>query len=655
MTFINPVLPGCHPDPSTCRVGDDYYLVTSTFEYWPGLPVFHSRDLVHWRQIGHAIDRPDQVDLSTVPSSGGLFAATIRHHDGLFFLTCTLVHGQGRRGNFVLTASDPAGPWSDPFWLDEAPGIDPSLFFDHDGRAWMTGTRLAEPGLWPGQTDIWLRELRIERAPMAITLVGEEHLLWRGALAGAVWAEGPHLYRVDGRYYLVAAEGGTERDHAVSVAVADAVTGPYAGNPRNPVLTHRHLGRGFDVTGVGHADLVEHTDGTWWAVVLGSRRIGSAGAQPLGRETFLVPVDWQDGWPVFAPGVGHVAAPFEAPAPRHPTAFEAPAPRNPAANGTPAPQQSAQFAVARSTRAVSPSGAASDDPTPPPNSSAGPSSWTFVRTTPEPRAIFTSNPEAFDLIPRPVTLSDVGAPTFVARRQQHHRAAFEATFTVWSDPGVVAGLAVRQSESDWISLSVTPLADPAPAAVSPGEATAADAGDAARAGDAAGRRDAGRVSPVERAVSFTLTLTESRAGAERLLAEQSIRALVSPGKPDPQVTVFIETVGGHYSFGARHPAHDPSASEPPEPEIRLADVDGAFLTSPVAGGFLGLWLGVFAFSRPPSGSSAPAGFHGRAPTHPDAASNRPTGFLGLIPERLGEARGPVPSVVRVSNARYEPR
>ncbi|WP_238591970.1 family 43 glycosylhydrolase [Leifsonia sp. ALI-44-B] len=653
--FANPVLPGCHPDPSICRVGDDYYLVTSTFEYWPGLPIFHSRDLVNWRLIGHAIDRPDQVDLSTVPSSGGLFAATIRHHDGLFFLTCTLVHGQGRRGNFVLTASDPAGPWSDPFWLDEAPGIDPSLFFDHDGRAWLTGTRLAEPGLWAGQTDIWLRELRIERDPVSIALIGDEHLVWRGALHGAVWAEGPHLYRVDGRYYLVAAEGGTEHDHAVSVAVADAVTGPYVGNPANPVLTHRHLGRGFPVTGVGHADLVEHTDGTWWAVVLGSRPVGSSDAQPLGRETFLVPVDWQNGWPVFAPGVGHIAAPFETPALRNPAVFEALAPRHPAAFETPATQQSAPFAVARSTRAVSPSGSASDDPTPPSNSSAGSSPWTFVRTTPEPRAIFSSSPEAFDLIPRPVTLSDVGAPTFVARRQQHDRAAFEATFTVWSDPGVVAGLAVRQSESDWISLSVTPIADPRPPAVGPGEATAADAGDAVRAGDAAGRRDAGRASPVERAVSFTLTLTESRASTERRLAEQSIRVPVSPDETDPQVTVFIETVGGLYGFGARHPAHDPSASELAEPEIRLADVDGAFLTSPVAGGFLGLWLGVFAFSRPPSDSSAPAGFHGRAPTHPDASSSLRTGSPGLIPERSDATRGPVPCVVRVSNAHYEPR
>ena len=141
-TAVNPVLPGCYPDPSICRVGDDFYLVTSTFEYFPGLPIFHSKDLVHWRQLGHAIERAEQLDLSGVPSSGGLFAATLRHHDGVFYLVNTLVHaGEAVGGNFLITAQDPAGPWSDPVWLADAEGIDPSLFFDEDGRAWYVGTR----------------------------------------------------------------------------------------------------------------------------------------------------------------------------------------------------------------------------------------------------------------------------------------------------------------------------------------------------------------------------------------------------------------------------------------------------------------------------------------------------------------------------------
>ena len=294
----NPILSGCYPDPSVTRVGGDYYLVTSTFEYFPGLPVFHSTDLEHWTQLGHAVDRPTQLDLSAVPSSGGLFAPTIRHHDGVFYLACTLVGGLGRTGHFVLTATDPAGPWSDPAWLDGAEGIDPSLFFDDDGRAWLAATRPAHHPRWHDQTEVWLREFD----PVTSTLVGDEHVLWNGALLGAVWAEGPHLYRRDGWYYLLASEGGTEANHAVSVARSRSVTGPYTGDPANPVLTHRNLGPGHPVTNVGHADLVETPDGGWAAVLLASRGPDS----PLGRESFVVPVEWHDGWPVFAPGVGQV-------------------------------------------------------------------------------------------------------------------------------------------------------------------------------------------------------------------------------------------------------------------------------------------------------------------------------------------------------------
>ena len=294
----NPVLSGCYPDPSVTRVGGDYYLVTSSFEYFPGLPVFHSTDLETFTQIGNAVDRADQLDLSGVPSSGGLYAATIRHHDGVFFIVCTLVGSPGTGGHFLLTSTDPAGPWSDPVWLD-GDGIDPSLFFDDDdGRTWFTATRPARTPAWPDQTEVWLREFD----PVAQTLVGDEHVLWTGAVVGAVWAEGPHLYRRDGWYYLLASEGGTEFHHAVTVARSRVVTGGYTGDPANPVLTHRTLGHGHPVTNVGHADLVETPDGGWAAVLLGSRGLDST----LGRESFRVPVVWEHGWPVFAPGVGQV-------------------------------------------------------------------------------------------------------------------------------------------------------------------------------------------------------------------------------------------------------------------------------------------------------------------------------------------------------------
>jgi len=302
----NPILPGCHPDPSICRVGDEFFLVTSTFEYLPGLPVHRSTDLVSWELVGHAVD--DRFDLSAVPDSGGLFAPTIRHHDGRFFIVCTVVHGDDGARHFVVTATDPAGPWSDPVWFDGVPGIDPSLTFDGD-RVWLCGTRLASPGLWPGQTDVWLRELD----PASLVPIGDERLIWRGALDGAVWAEGPHiLARPGGGWMLVAAEGGTARDHAVCVAYADRIEGPYLGDPGNPRLSHRDLGGFADIVNVGHADLVDAPDGSWWAVLLATH-VQDGLDSLLGRQTHLVPVVWEDRRPLFAPGVGRVRHEVEVP------------------------------------------------------------------------------------------------------------------------------------------------------------------------------------------------------------------------------------------------------------------------------------------------------------------------------------------------------
>lgn len=316
----NPVLPGFHPDPSICRVGDEFYVVTSTFEYFPGLPVHRSRDLVDWELVGHAVHREEQFDLSTVAASGGLFAPTIRHHDGRFFVACTLIGDDGAQDSFVVTATDPAGPWSDPAWIEDASGIDPSLLFDDDGRAWWCGTRLADPGDWPEQTEVWVRELDVA----TMRLVGEEQVVWHGAVDGAVWAEGPHLYRLGDGVLLLASEGGTERHHAVSAARGAAPTGPFAGSKANPLLTHRHLGGGVDVANVGHADLVDDGRGGWWATVLATRRLprtgadgpcsGPARADALqARETWLVPVSFEDGWPVFAPGEGRLRREVEVP------------------------------------------------------------------------------------------------------------------------------------------------------------------------------------------------------------------------------------------------------------------------------------------------------------------------------------------------------
>jgi alpha-N-arabinofuranosidase len=161
-TFRNPILPGCYPDPSICRVGDDYYLVTSTFEYFPGLPIFHSRDLVHWHQIGYVLNRALQLPLQGVRPSGGLYAPTIRFSNGTFYIINTLVDGKTKSGNFIVTATDPAGPWSEPLWLEDALGIDPSLFFDDDERAWYVGNRMAVQSQYKGHTEIWLQELDLK-------------------------------------------------------------------------------------------------------------------------------------------------------------------------------------------------------------------------------------------------------------------------------------------------------------------------------------------------------------------------------------------------------------------------------------------------------------------------------------------------------------
>ncbi|WP_055588429.1 glycoside hydrolase family 43 protein [Peterkaempfera griseoplana] len=283
--FRNPVIPGFHPDPSICRVGDDYYLVTSSFEWFPGLPLFHSRDLVNWRQLGHVLDRPSQLDLDGMRPNGGIYAPTLRHHDGVFYVITTHVGGGG---HFVVTATDPAGPWSEPHWI-EGDGIDPSLFFDTDGRAWIMATRGKAEQAHDGDNEIWLREFDVA----AMKPVGEEHVIWDGALKVSVWPEGPHLYRIGDWYLLLVSEGGTEADHALVVARSRSVTGPYVPNLRNPILTHRHLSRRHPIGCVGHADLVQTPAGEWWMVLLGMRT-----GSNLGRETFLTRVEWEDDWPV---------------------------------------------------------------------------------------------------------------------------------------------------------------------------------------------------------------------------------------------------------------------------------------------------------------------------------------------------------------------
>lgn len=299
-TFKNPILSGYHPDPSICRVGDDYYMVNSTFEWFPGMPIHHSKDLVNWELIGYGIHRPEQLEFQEgLGDYMGVFAVTIRYHKGVFYLINTCVQCE-KGGNFYITATNPAGPWSDPVWLD-APGIDPSLMWDDDGTCYYVGHgNLNAKQEWPDQQGAWLQELDIEQGK----LVGPRKQLTHGHANNAVWTEGPHLYKINGKYLLMVAEGGTGYNHSTTVHHADSVWGPYVADMVNPVMTHRHLGKDYPFHSMGHTDIIETQNGEWWAVMLGKRYVD--GYTLLARETFLCPVVFEGQTPIFNVGKGIV-------------------------------------------------------------------------------------------------------------------------------------------------------------------------------------------------------------------------------------------------------------------------------------------------------------------------------------------------------------
>ena len=236
--YANPILQGFYPDPSITRVGDDYYLINSTFDYFPGIPIFHSRDLVHWTQIGNAIDRPDQLDFKNLGLSRGVFAPDISWHDGTFYILNTCVDCGG---NFVITAKSPAGPWSNPTWLPELEGaIDPSLFFDDDGSAWIVNNGPPQvASRYEGHRAIWIQRFDAK----SLKLSGPRTVLLDGGIhpeEKPIWIEGPHIFRKAGYYYLIAAEGGTAEGHSQVVLRSLGVTGPYEAYSGNPILTQRN-------------------------------------------------------------------------------------------------------------------------------------------------------------------------------------------------------------------------------------------------------------------------------------------------------------------------------------------------------------------------------------------------------------------------------
>jgi xylan 1,4-beta-xylosidase len=286
VSLQRPVIPGFHPDPSICRVDETYYLVTSSFEYAPGVPIFRSTDLRSWEQIGNVLDRPSQLDVSSAGPSGGIFAPTLRHHDGRFWMITTNWSDDG--GQLLVWSDDPAGPWSEPVRIPSAVGIDPDIAWDNDGSCLLTYTGPESDGVPAG-----IRQWAID--PLTGEVLSEPRWLWAGT--GGKFPEGPHLYRIGDRWYLLIAEGGTERGHSITIARGPSASGPFESNPDNPILTHR--GTDEPVQNTGHADLVQRPDGSWAIVYHGVRPRGSSPEwHVLGRETFADEVAWQDGWPV---------------------------------------------------------------------------------------------------------------------------------------------------------------------------------------------------------------------------------------------------------------------------------------------------------------------------------------------------------------------
>jgi alpha-N-arabinofuranosidase len=505
-SFRNPILAGFYPDPSVVRVDDEYYMVTSTFAWYPGVPIFRSTDLVNWTQIGHVLDRPSLLPVEGLGVSRGVFAPTLRHHDGLFYMINTLVDAGG---NFYVTAADPAGPWSDPVWLPEIQGIDPSLFFDDDGRTYVVhnGPPGYEP-LYHGHQAIWIQELDLA----AGKLVGEHTLLVDAGVDPStqpIWVEAPHLFKVDGWYYLIAAEGGTEFYHSEVVFRSRDPFGPYQPGPVNPILTQRTLDpeRPFPVIATGHADFVETPAGDWWAVFLACRPY-QEDLYNTGRETFLLPVTWQDGWPMILD-------------PSQPVPLVLPVPDLPVAEPSPT-SQSGNF-----TWRDEFDGAEVD------------LAWNALRGPWDAWLDLVSSPGAATLAASSERLSGTSTPAFLARRQQH--ASFSATTSMRlpRHPGISAGIAAFQNESHHFYFGVR------------------------RSGD-----------------QWSVFLERAAGEPPTAIAEKSLAAA------EELIELRIEADGRPYSFAYRLGSGD---------WLTLAEnVDGSILSTEVARGFVGTYVGLHA-------------------------------------------------------------
>ncbi len=484
MNYFEPIVAGFHPDPSICRVGQDYYLVNSSFEYFPGVPLFHSRDLLHWRQIGHCLTRTSQLDLRGARTSGGIWAPAIRYHQGTFYMITTQVDA-GK--HLIVTATDPAGEWSDPVWIDRG-GFDPSLFFDDDGTVLLTWTEIRDGG-----NPTVVRQSRID--VRTGELLGEIQDIWHGM--GGTYPEGPHLYAIDGHYYLLIAEGGTSYGHMCNIARGDSPWGPFEPCPHNPILTHRSLTNPIQAT--GHGDLVQAHDGSWWIVFLGIRPIGEfPHYHVLGRETFLAPVRWENGWPVVGHD-GHVEPEMAVPAFAE-TSSNLPAIRD-------------DFDQANLDLA-----------------------WNFLRTPHEGEYSLATRPGWLRLSCSPATLDDQ-EPAFVGRRQEHFTCQARTI------------------------LDFTPQVE----------------------GD-----EAGMTAFMNERHHYEIALVREQ-GERRLIVRRRIGSLQSVvaqcPAPDGPIALQIDATPETYTFSWSSPGGESEA---------LAQGEVRYLSTEVAGGFTGVYFGLYA-------------------------------------------------------------
>ena len=303
--FYSPILQGCYPDPAITRKGDDYYLVCSSFAMFPGVPIFHSNDLVNWTQIGHVLDRTSQLDVHNTGISAGVYAPGITYNpnNNTFYMIVTAF--AGNLGNIIVKTKDPAEGWSDPIKLNFS-GIDPSIFFDDDGKAYIVHNDAPDKGkeLYNGHRVIKIWDYDVEKDQV---IPGTDKIIVNGGVdlsKHPIWIEAPHIYKKDGKYYLMCAEGGTGGWHSEVIFISDNPRGPYTPAPGNPILTQRYFAkdRKNKVDWAGHADLVKGPNGQYYGVFLAIRP-NEKDRVNTGRETFILPVDWSGTFPVFVNGL----------------------------------------------------------------------------------------------------------------------------------------------------------------------------------------------------------------------------------------------------------------------------------------------------------------------------------------------------------------